>query len=254
MDYISAVILGIIQGIAEWLPISSEAIVTLFGKFLFELEYSEALTNAIWLHTGTLISAVVYFRKDIIEILRMEKKDLLIFLIIATIATGIIAFPLLYLAFSIEIPDYLFTILIGLFLIMVSFMQKKMIFGTKEQPNKKNALIAGLIQGLAVFPGLSRSGITIATLIAQKYNLKTAFKLSFLMSIPVSFGVQVALPLVKEGFSVSPEMVAGALSAAVIGYFTIDILLKFSEKVNFSKATFILGILIMVLGAGLFSL
>lgn len=248
MEYTEAIILGLVQGITEWLPISSEAMVTLIGKFLFGFEYEEALGNAIWFHSGTLIAAIIYFRKDILEILKMENKKLLIFLLLATIATGIIAVPLIFLAFSLEIPDHLFTILIGVFLVIIAILQKKAKMGIKKEVNNQNALVAGLIQGLAVLPGFSRSGITIATLLGQKYDLKTAFRLSFLMSIPVTLGAQIVLPLARQGFFIDGAMVLGVLVSAVVGLLTIKILMEFAEKVNFFKATLSLGIVVILLG------
>ena len=70
MDLITALILGVIQGITEWFPISSEAMVTLAGKLLFNNTYNEAMSNALWLHGGTMFSALIYFRKDVIIILK----------------------------------------------------------------------------------------------------------------------------------------------------------------------------------------
>lgn len=253
MDFITAIILGFIQGIAEWLPISSEAIVTLAGRFLTGLEYSEALGTAIWLHSGTLLAALIYFRNDIIELLKSicekgKSKALLLFLLVTTIASAVIAVPLLYLAFSFEVPDSIATLAIGIFLIIVAFLQKERKGGSEEALKLEKAVVAGLAQGFSALPGLSRSGITISVLLAEKFPLKQAFKLSFLMSIPVSFGAQVALPLVKEGFAIDASLVLGSLAAAIVGYVTIGALMEFAEKVNFFRATLSLGVLVAVFG------
>jgi undecaprenyl-diphosphatase len=257
MDLSHAVILGLIQGITEWLPISSEAMVTLAGRFIAGLEYSEALGTAIWLHSGTLIAALAYFHKDAIDILKSiyehgAEKSLLIFLIATTASSAIIAFPLLFLAFSIAIPEALTTIIIGLFLVVVAYLQKERKGGMEKELKPVKGVMAGLIQGLAVLPGLSRSGLTISALLGQRFPLRQAFRLSFLMSIPVSFGAQVALPIVKEGFSVSIEMLIGAAVAAVVGYLTIGLLMDFAERVNFFKATLALGLLVILAGLALF--
>jgi len=248
MDYLEAVVLGIIQGITEWLPISSEAMVTLAGKFLFQSEYKEALGNAIWLHGGTLVAVIVYFHKDIIGILKMKERKLLVFLAVATVLSALIAFPLLFLAFSFEIPDYLFTILIGIFLVAVAFLNKKRKSGEKKDTEPKTAVIPGIVQGLAALPGFSRSGLTVAALLAEKFSLKDAFRLSFLMSIPVIAGAQLALPLLQDGFEVTMPMIVGSISAAVVGFLTIKLLMEFSEKVNFFKATLILGVAVIIFG------
>jgi len=249
MDIIQAIVLGIIQGFSEWLPISSEGMLTLAGRFLFDFEYQDALGSAIWLHSGTMVSALVYFRKDLLEILRMANRDLFFFLLISTLATAVTAVPLLVLALSFEIPESTFTIMIGLFLVGIAYLHKtRKISGTKKKITDDNALVAGLIQGLAVLPGISRSGITIATLLTQKYPLHQSFRLSFLMSIPVTFAVQIAFPIVKGGFSVTPELAIGAAVAAVVGLFTIKYLMELAEKVNFSTATFALGLAVIFLG------
>ena len=248
MDYTAALVLGIIQGIAEWLPISSEAMVTLAGKFLFESSYQEALGNAIWLHSGTSLSALVYFRNDIVDILSNKDKALLIFLLAATSATAVTALPLLLLAFSIEIPESLFTVMIGAFLVLVAVLQRNKTSSGGQEITAGNGIIAGLVQGFAVLPGLSRSGLTIAALISRKYSLAESLRLSFLMSIPVTFAVQVAFPIVKGGFPVTTELVIGAAVAAVVGLFTIKYLMELAEKVNFSTATFALGLAVIFLG------
>jgi undecaprenyl-diphosphatase len=119
----------------------------------------------------------------------------------------------------------------------------------KEKPLKtKDGLMVGVIQGFSALPGLSRSGLTIATLLVQKYSLKKAFYLSFLMSIPIIFLAQVALPIFKKEFIITPELLVGALTAGLVGFITIKALLQFAEKVNFFKATLILGIIVILLG------
>ncbi len=256
MDFLEAIILGIIQGIAEWLPISSEAMVTLAGRFLFQSDYHEALGNAIWLHSGTMLSALIYFRDDVFEMMRSiptHDPGLLIFLLIATVSTAFTAVPLLLLAFSIELPEALFTTLIGLFLVLIAFLQRRRTASEQEaalEPRK--ALVAGLVQGFAVLPGLSRSGLTVAALLSQRYSLKESLRLSFLMSIPVTAGIQVFLPVVQDGFMISMEMLVGSLAAAAVGLLTIRSLMAFAERFSFFRATLGLGLLVIALGLLLF--
>ena len=252
MDYIQVIILGIIQGVTEWLPISSQAMVFLFSRLFFNFEHVKALEISIWLHSGTLLAAVVYFRQDIYRILisvfkknSSDKKNLLIFLSLATVMTGIIALPLFLFLFWFELPEAPFTIIIGLFLIIVAFSQKKSrdLKIIEKSLNIHDSLIVGLVQGLAVLPGFSRSGLTIATLLFQKYSLKNAFYLSFLMSIPIIFLAQIVLPIVQKEFIISSTMLVGTLTAGIVGFITIKSLLKFAEKFNFFKATLILSLI-----------
>jgi len=253
MDLLSAIILGIVQGLVEWLPISSEATVTLTAKFLLGMDYQEALSVSVFLHWGTLIAAVIYFRKELLQMAkdilsRNANKDLPVFLIITTLLSGIIATPLLFLAFTIEIPDGLFTIFIGIFLLFIAFLQKNQKAGKETKVEIKKAVIPGLAQGFSALPGISRSGITLATLLAEKFPLKDALRLSFLMSIPIVFAAELMLPVIKHDFAVTPEMLAGAAAAAIAGFLSISALLKFAEKVNFFRATLTLGAIVLTAG------
>ncbi|MDD2655522.1 MAG: undecaprenyl-diphosphate phosphatase [Candidatus ainarchaeum sp.] len=253
MDLFAAMVLGIIQGLVEWLPLSSEAAVTLSGKFLFGMDYQESLGVAVFLHLGTLLSAAFYFRNEMSQMLRSifsktADKGLLLFLLLATLLSGIVAMPLLFLAFSMEIPDGLFTALIGLFLIFIAFLQKKQKAGAGRKLELKNAIIPGLAQGFSALPGISRSGITLAALLGEKFPLRDAFRLSFLMSIPIVFAAELMLPVIKQDFLITNEMLVGACAAAAAGFLSISALLKFAETVNFFRATLSLGALVLISG------
>ncbi len=252
-----AIILGIIQGITEWLPISSQAMVFLFGRLFLNLGHAEAIKASIWLHSGTLLAVVVYFRQDIAKIIKAlfrkdssKEKTLLIFLILTTAASGIIAVPLLWLVFWLKLPDALFTIIIGIFLVIVAFSQKKTrgLKAEERHLKKRDGLIIGIIQGFAILPGFSRSGLTVAALLAQKHSLKSAFYLSFLMSIPITFLAQIALPVFQKEFILSPSLLIGALTAGLVGFISIKALFQFVQKVNFFKATLILGTIVILSG------
>lgn len=253
MDFISAIILGIIQGVVEWLPISSEAMVTLSARFLFGMNYQEALAISVFLHWGTLLAAILYFRNELVQMAKdilskNANKSLPFFLITTTLLSGIIATPLLFLAFSIEIPDGLFTIFIGIFLLFIAFLQKNQKAGKETEVEIKKAVIPGLAQGFSALPGISRSGVTLATLLAEKFPLRDALRLSFLMSIPIVFAAELMLPVIKHDFVFTPELAAGAVAAAIVGFASISTLLKFAEKVNFFKATLTLGAIVLAAG------
>ena len=247
-----AIILGVIQGIAEWLPISSQAMVFLFSRLFFDITHTEALKISIWLHSGTLLAVVVYFWKDIVRILKGKDKKLFFFLVLSTIMSGIIAIPLLFLLFWIELPEALFTIIIGLFLVIVAFLQKKRAefktLNSSDRLSYFDSVIVGIVQGFAILPGLSRSGLTISALLVRKYSLKDTFYLSFLMSIPIVFLAQIALPIFEKEFAITSSFLVGALTAAVVGFISIRALLQFAQRVNFFKATLTLGIIIIILG------
>ena len=246
MNIFQAIVLGTIQGLAEWLPISSEAMVTLAGRFLFNFEFKDALGNAIWLHFGTFFAALFYFRKDILNL--PKDKDLLKFIIISSFITAIIAIPLMFLAFTTPMSDGLMSILIGLFLIIIAFLNRRQKSGNKTIIETNDAIITGAAQGLAALPGFSRSGLTISTLLFRKFSLSQAFRLSFLMSLPVILGAQILLPFLKTGFEITFPLIIGGVTSAIVGIVSIGFLMKTSKKLNFFKATLGLGIATIILG------
>ncbi len=254
MDFLTAIILGIIQGITEWLPISSSAMVTLAGKIIFNFDYSDALGNAIWLHGGTSLAAIVYFRNEIINLFKSiykknESNDLLVFLTITTIFSFIIAGSLSLFLFSVHIPEVIFTLFIGFFLLVIAFLHKnRKESKIKETLTKTKATAVGILQGISVLPGISRSGVTVSVLLAQNFSLESSFKLSFLMSIPATLGASVFLPLIKQDFTISTPLILGGVAAFITGLLTINILMVYSKKVNFYKATLILGLIVILLG------
>lgn len=256
IDYLQAIVLGIIQGVTEWLPVSSKAVVAVFGKFVFGLDYKEALGDALFLHSGTLIASVVYFRDDLIAIVKSvldknTKKNLAVFLAVSTICTGIIALPLLYLTLNFDFPESYFTIMIGAFLLVIAYMQKnRKEAEVSEELDVKKAVVVGLAQGLSAIPGFSRSGTTIGALLTQKVSLADAFRLSFLMSIPIVLGVELVLPFIKHNYSISMPLIVGSVVAGVISMFAVKKLLEIAAHKDFYKVIGVIALLII--GAGLF--
>jgi undecaprenyl-diphosphatase len=267
MDYLQAILFGIVQGLFEWLPVSSEAFIVILSKYMLGMDIKQGIELAIWLHLGTLISATIYFRKEIIEIINeiignfktlLEKKEgnckiikiskLTYFLFISTLFSGIIAFPILLFAINLEINDTYFLIFIGLFLLFISIMQRVKEIKKKKKINHLDSIIVGIMQGFAVLPGISRSGITTGTLLLQGYSVEKTFQLSFLMSIPIVFLAQFAFPIIKGTFLITGPMIVSALIAAIVGYFSIHYLIEFAKKYNFKNVTLGLGLFVIILG------
>lgn len=241
-----------LQGVAEWLPISSEGLVTLTSKLLFGRVFETALASAVWLHVGTLFSAIIYLRRDIAKILEgfLEEgpnRRLLLFLTAATLFSTITALPALFFLRGLAFSDAGFTASVGLFLIMTGFLPRKATkFGKIE--TFRNGLMVGLVQGLSVIPGISRSGVTISALIMLGAPIHEAFKLSYLMSIPVTAGAQILLPLMLGVSYVSAEMLAGAAAAFIVGLMVMKALLSASANINPKKLMVPLGAVILFLG------
>ena len=255
---IQTIILGLIQGLAEWLPISSTAHLQIVEHF-WDLKVN-ALFN-VALHVGTLIVVVFFFRREVRSILssllRMDFKSeygqLIPPIIIATIPTAIVG--LLYVKF---LEDTLQTILaIGItFLIGATIVYTSRI--GKENTDTVTytiALIMGAAQGFAIFPGLSRSGITISTALLLGLKREKAFKFSFLLSIPAIIG-DLAVEAYKQRGQLAAqgigtiELLVGVMIAMVAGYVAIKLVSKVlsSKKFHyFAIYTQLLGITLIAL-------
>lgn len=244
-----SIVLGIVQGIFEWLPISSQGNLVLLMVGVFKIGAIQALKYSIFLHIGTLLAVIVYFYKDIVRIIKQWKKEkeLISFLIVSTIITGIIGYPLLKLITNFSFRGELLLGLIGLSLIFTGLFQKTAHKQRKYEKRKltiKHSIILGIVQGLAVIPGISRSGITVSVFLLKKYNPRQALYLSFLMSIPIIFIGSIFLPII-DGFPKLPvgNLIAGLVFSFIFGLITIRILLKLAQKIKFWLFCVIIGFL-----------
>ena len=175
--------LGVVQGLTEFFPVSSSGHLIIMQK-LFGITEG-GLVLPVVLHLGTSLALVVFFFQDILEVFRNLK--LLSFIIIATIITGIIGisgrdfFAGLFMLPRVVAMAWIFT---GMILILT----RKFMDGKRNTVGMKDALIFGLMQGLAIIPGISRSGITLSALLFRRIDREASFRFSFLASIPVVFG------------------------------------------------------------------
>lgn len=245
-----------VQGVSEWLPISSEGINSLIMVNVFGKTLADAVVYSIWLHTGTVLAAAVYFRDEVLKLLenfplyvKNPKKDtdenrLTTFLIASTALTGIIGLPILL--FGIDRANFsgeMATAFIGLLLIFTGLLQKY----SKGPSGKgditlKDSVLVGSLQAFSVLPGISRSGITTSVLLLKKYEARSALKLSFLMSIPVVFAAEVGLALLGKLTIDAYSLLAVAISF-VFGLLTIGILMEIADRVNFGNFCILLGLL-----------
>jgi undecaprenyl-diphosphatase len=245
-----------VQGVFEWLPVSSEGINSLIMVNFFGRALEEAVVYSIWLHAGTLFAAVVYFKDDVLKLARnfptyvknpkksTKENRLTTFLIISTTLTGIIGLPLLL--FGIEkanISGASATAFIGILLIFTGLLQKysKKSFEKKDTTTGDSALVGGL-QAFSVLPGISRSGITVSVLLLRNYDARSALKLSFLMSIPAVLVAEVGLAVLGR-ITLDLYSLVSVASSFVFGLLTIDVLLKIGGKINFGNFCIFLGVL-----------
>ncbi len=237
------IILGAIQGIFEWLPISSQGMVAIVSQFL--IKDFQPLEIALFLHLGTFFAVLIYFRKEWVKVLELKDLALLRFLLITTTISGIVGFSLYNLIKSMAVGSGLLAIT-GFGLLLTAYFHK--IKKTSGINSNKLAVIAGFLQGLAVIPGLSRSGATIFALSLGKFNPGEILKISYMMSAPVV--------LVMAGFLFfqNPALISESWPALIfsflIGLLTLNFLLKTAAKIDFFKFALIFAFLCF-LGAGL---
>jgi undecaprenyl-diphosphatase len=251
-------ILGLIQGFTEWLPISSTGHLKIAEHYLGLT--TTPLFNLI-LHLGTLIVVLSYFRKEIKNILtallhldfKSEYGKMIPLIAVATIPTAIIG--LIYVEFLENTIQPLLiigtTFIIGATLVYTSRLGKE----ATETITYQTALIIGVAQGLAIFPGLSRSGATISTALLLGLKREKAFKFSFLLSIPAILG-DTAVEAFKQRGQIAlsgigtAELLIAMLITIAVGYIAIRIVSKAvkSKKFHyFAIYTWFLGIAIITL-------
>ncbi len=260
---LTTILLGLIQGVAEWLPISSTAHLRLAEFFLgFD---TTPLFNLV-LHLGTLSVVVFYFRRDVKNILvalwhwefKSEAGMLIPRIIAATIPAGLVGLGYaLFLADSLgTLPIIAATFIVGATILYTTKYAKE----NGEVLSYKIVLLMGLAEGFAVFPGLSRSGVTISIALLAGLKREKAFRFSFLLSIPAiigDFAVEVYNQrgvLSTAGIGVV-EALAGLVVAIIAGYLSLRLLSKIirGKKFHyFAFYTWTLGI-VLLLWALLFS-
>ncbi|MFW9951369.1 MAG: undecaprenyl-diphosphate phosphatase [Candidatus Thorarchaeota archaeon] len=268
---IEYIIIAILQGLFEWLPISSSGQVMIVSINFFGIPPVEAFSLSIWIHLGTTIAVMINLRKDYIQIIKsliprkfdvdqtdIKKRNWLIY---ATIGTAITAVPL-YILFKFVIVDgfdatqgdVLTLVISGLLIItgtvLLTFRRKfgnKTINTVSDMQIIKDSSISGLIQGIAILPGISRSGFTVSTILFEKYDQDHSLKLSFLMSVPValaSIGIDIIFGKgsVFGTIDIFTILVTTVVSF-IVGYLSMEILLKIARKINFSYFCILYGAL-----------
>ncbi len=240
MEIIKAIILGAVQGLTEFLPISSSGHLVLGSKLLNFQE--QGLGFDVFVHFGTLLSVCIVFRKELTamlvapfavfrghadeELTRFFYWD--IYVVVATlpaVAVGLLLKDSIEEIFSNILLVYCMLFVTGMIMTVTPYIQEKAV-----KLNCPRALLIGCAQAMAIFPGLSRSGSTIFTGMLLGLNRETVARFSFIMSIPAILG---AVVLQSRGLVDNPPdsgsllaIGAGTLSSAVCGYFAIILLLN----------------------------
>ncbi|MCI0771344.1 MAG: undecaprenyl-diphosphate phosphatase [Chloroflexi bacterium] len=248
------VMLGILQGVTEWLPVSSEGVVSAFYGFVLDRPLSEAVAFALWLHMGTVLSVLVVFWRTLFDIARdvantpKDPPRLFWYLLISTLVSVAIGFPMLLMLDDISERFGAAAMgIIGLLMFITGGLQlRRRDVGTRtrEDLSIADALVAGVAQGFAALPGLSRSGLTVAALLTRGIERREALVLSFLMSVPVSLGA--ALFASRDtGLLTSGDAWLAMGVAAVVGLASMKALLAVADRINFALFVIIVGAAIL---------
>jgi undecaprenyl-diphosphatase len=234
---IEVFILAVVQGLTEWLPVSSSGHLVITQKVL---GLNLPLIYSVMLHLGTLIVVLTVFRKDIAEIIKaLAKRDfqteegkLALFIAVGSVPIAIIGFVFY------DFLKSLFSNLlaVGLALLITGCV---LFFSEKRIGNRKigiiDSLLIGLAQAVTIIPGVSRSGVTVATGLLRRVDKATAFKYSFLLSAPAIIGATVmeSKELAVGNVNMVP-LFLGAIISMIVGYASLKLLQKIvmNEKIH----------------------
>lgn len=258
ITYLQAIIMGLVQGLAEFLPVSSSGHLVL-SKFILGADLGTSALFEILLHVGTLVAVFVFYCKDVFNLIKeglllikdvflfifkrkkfelyVERK-MVVFIIVASIPTAVLGLLMeafledLFLSSVIAVG---FALLVtGTMLMMIRRMPKGQ--KTLEEMNGRDALTIGLIQGIATIPGISRSGSTVTAGLFCGLDKEFAFRFSFLMSIPAILGAAVLKMMDVDAADLvtnAGPYAVGMVVAAVVGYASIRWLKNLIQKDQF---------------------
>ncbi len=254
---LESLVLGVVQGITEWLPVSSQGSVSAVGLFIFDLSLADAVSFALWLHLGTAASALIAFRREIFDLARDGLRDplhpapLLRFAVVGTAVSMVIGVPVI-----LALDDLSTAVGTGAMLVVgVAMLGTAVVLRarpeggtrTRDDLSMVDALAFGFAQGFAAIPGLSRSGLTVSVLLGRRIDRAEALAVSFLMSIPASLGAALFAALDGVGIGLVEGLVGAAVSATV-GLVSIKALLAVAQRVNFAAFVGVVGVAVIAGG------
>lgn len=232
---LDAILWGAVQGLTEFLPISSSGHLVLIPALLGR--EGPDLTTVAMLHLGTLAAVLVYYRSDLARMARFDRAGRRM---ITIIAIGTIPAVVLGLAFESKLdelterPTVVAVMLILTGIVLLATMLLRQGDRTAEELSPKDAGIIGLAQSIALIPGVSRSGMTISAGLARGMDRVEAARFAFLLGIPVIAGAGLlsVAKAISEGSGITIATIVGMLVAAVVGYWAISFLIRVLAKVG----------------------
>jgi len=271
LQLLYAVIIGIIQGVSEWLPISSKTQIIISSSYLLNLLYQQAYTFGLFMEIGTIVAAVVYFRKELIEMAQVllgskneEYRKLLVYVVVVTVITGLIGAPLYLIADSIKgiaigIPMLIIGVVLIADAVLIRYSRKRREKGVNSRKLRdftlKDYLLIGIAQGISALPGVSRSGITTSAMLLTNVEPDEAFRLSFIAGIFAAIGA-FGLTLVTTRSNVAAAvagiglagLAVAIVTSTIVSLFLIDFLIKVAGKSKIIYLISALGIIAVASG------
>lgn len=254
MTITTAVILGLLQALGEFLPISSSAHLVLFSFFTDGVY--QGLTFDVMLHLATLIAVCAYFYKDLLILTKKgltepksEDGRLFWYIGLATIPAAVAGYLLEDLAENTFRAPWVLALTLIVFAILLFIADRKGKQNIKDNLSLKIMLLIGCAQALALIPGVSRSGITITAALFLGLSRSLSARISFLLSMPVIAGAAILKISHISLSQIDAPLIAGFLSAMIGGFLVIKFLMKYIQKHNFDIFVYyriLLGILILL--------
>ncbi|MGC9051590.1 undecaprenyl-diphosphate phosphatase [Pyrobaculum sp.] len=255
MNLGDALLLGVVQGVSEWLPISSKTQIMLISTALFKSPPQYAYSLGLFLEAASVIAALIYFRGLYLKALRgllgdREGRRWLTYMVVTTIVTGAVGVPLYYIArkslLAGQSAGWLMMALGAAVVLNAALLQRaKSAAGLKSfgQMSLREMALVGLAQALSVLPGVSRSGATTTTLLLLGYKPEEAFKASFVL-VPIAGLGATALSYIAEGGAVATaESLAAMAFGVVVSIATIKALLDFAKSRHVVLVNAVVGLL-----------
>lgn len=257
------IVAGIIQGILEWLPVSSEAFVFLFFIFC-GLSPGFALILAMAYHLPTGIAAILFYRKEYNRIVRdflaMKLSSITMYVILATISTAIVAIPLYFVINSIlaqvesiiEFAMNIILAMIGIAMVVTGIMVGRgIVYGDRKLSDVrvKDCFFIGAVQGLSILPGVSRSGVTIAALIYRRYDEESCLNGSFILCGVASLGIFLFLAILGElsfDFITSYVVVVSMFVAFIVSMVSMKALLTIARRMKYGSFLKFMGSIMLI--------
>ena len=276
LQLLYSIIIGIIQGVSEWLPISSKTQIIVSTHYLLNLTIQQGYIFGLFMEIGTLMAAIIYFRRELVELVKVlggskdaMQKKLFSYVLTVTIITGVVAAPLYFITIiiignsntgsAVGIPMLILGIILMADAALIRYSRTRRGTGITARTLKdltvKDYVVIGVSQGISALPGVSRSGITTSAMLLSNVEPDEAFRLSFTAGIFASAGA-FALTLIASRNSVAASiagigltgLAVAIVTSTVVSLFLIDFLIKVAGKQKIIYVTAGLGVIAIASG------